>query len=159
MPPLLPLARGLQGLILLLRTHCEHPMRRGRLTMRTLFSAGARSAVLRREFDFDHRVASSILGGCPTAAGLSRRTGGALVLPIHDKLGSFEPGLFPRLPVIILARRTTEIDLIVLLTADEFCGIHIARVHDMHAWQQITLCERFMDERNRRIIRHRRGRG
>src|SRR5213596_3338306 len=107
--------------------------------MRTLCSAGTRSAVLHGEFDFDDRVASPILGGCPTAAGLSRRTSGALVLPIHHKLGGFEACAFPRLPMIILSGRSEEINPILLLTGDEFLGIHIARVHEMHAWQQITL--------------------
>ena len=81
------------------------------------------------------------------------------MLPIHDKLGGFEACTFPRLPMIILSGRPEEIHAIALLTADELLGIHIARVHDMHAWQQITLGERFMDMGNRRIIRHRRGCG
>jgi len=76
------------------------------------------------------------------------------VLPIHHKLVGGEACAFPRLPMILLSGRPEEINAILVLTGDEFFGIHIARVHDMHAWQQITLCERFMDEWNRRIIRH-----
>src|SRR5437667_35398 len=127
--------------ILVARTYREHPTRRGRLTMGTELPAWAGTTVLHREFDFDDRVAPPIQGRRPAATGLPCRTGGALVLPIHDKLGGFEACTFPRLPMIILSGRPEEIHAIALLTADELLGIHIARVHDMHAWQQITLGE------------------
>src|SRR5438309_6303303 len=119
--------------------------------MSTLRSARTGSAVLHREFDFNDWVASPILSRRPTATGLTCRTGGTLVLPIYHKLGGLEPGVLACLPVIILAGRPEEIDPILLLTADQLLGIHIACVHQMHPWQQLTLGEPFMNAWNRGV--------
>ncbi len=100
--------------------------------MGALLPMGAGAAVLHREPDFNHLMASSVLSRSPTATGLSSRTGGALILPIHHKLLSGEPSTFARLPVIIIPAWSKEINPKVALARDELLCVHIARIDDMH---------------------------
>jgi hypothetical protein len=106
------------------------------------------TTILHRTFDFDDRVASSILDGRPTAPGVACWTGGTLLLPIEGKLASLKACAFLGLPVIILSGRAKESDSIVLSAPEQCVSISIAGVYNMRLWQDLLSRQGFMNARH-----------
>lgn len=83
------------------------------MRVRAVLTVRTRTTILHGKFDFDDRVASSILDWRPTATGLACRAGGTLLLPIDSELTSLKARALPGLPMIILSGWPKEIDPIV----------------------------------------------
>jgi hypothetical protein len=115
--------------------------------------------VFGREFDFDDLVGSVVDRWGPAEAFVSLWASGPLVFPIDEEVIGIEASLLIGLPLMIPARWTHQVDLVILLTLDQQLGIHIAGIGNMLFWQQVLALETFMNERCSRIIGNRSGGG
>lgn len=84
-----------------------------------------------REFDLDDLVGSVVDRWGPATAEVSLWARGLLVFPIDEKMIGIEALLLIGLPLMIAARRTDQVDLVVLLTLEQQFGIHVACIHNM----------------------------
>lgn len=111
-----------------------------------------------RALNLDDLVGSVIDSSCPAEAFVSLGARSLLMFPIDEKVISIEACLLTRLPLMVPAGWTQQVDLVVLLALDQQFGIHIARIDNMLVWQELFVLEGFVDDRRSRIIRDR-GRG
>lgn len=65
------------------------------------------------EFDFDDLVGAVVDRWGPATAAMSLWAGGPLVFPIDEKVIGIEASRLPGLPLMIAARRTHQVDLVV----------------------------------------------
>ncbi len=108
-----------------------------------------------REFNLDDLVGSIIDSWGPATARVSLWARSLLLFPIDEKVISIEACRLPRLPLMVPARWTHQVDLVVLLALDQQFGIDIASIDNMLFWQELFVLEGFMDDRRSRIIRNR----
>lgn len=100
----LPLAGGLEGLILWLRSDAEGPPRVALGRPDTVRDLVAAPTVLGRELHLDDWIPTIIYRWCPAGTGLARRAGGLLLVPIDLEVLGIKAGPLTGLPVIIKAR-------------------------------------------------------
>jgi len=99
-----------------------------------------------REFNLDDLVGSVIDSWGPATACVSFWARSLLMFPIDEKVISIEACRLPRLPLMVPARWTHQVDLVVLLALDQQFGIDIASVDNMLFWQELFVLEGFMDD-------------
>src|SRR5690349_8297077 len=103
--------------------------------------AGTGLAVFGREFNLDDLVGSVVDRWGPATARVSLWACGLLVFPVDEKMIGIETLVLIGLPLMIAARRTDQINLVVLLTLEQQFGIHVACIHNMLLREQIFVLE------------------
>ena len=152
---LLPLPRGLDGLMLDLRPDGE--------LARRFFGPGARLADWTGatgravETDAHDGIARDIPAWSPSDARLPLRTAGLVCLPIDHESAQIIALARPPLMAIRPKGGADHVDLMLGVGGDESFSIHIAAIEPMEAGQEITYREVLMDGGPDDAIR--RGRG
>src|SRR6266487_2865309 len=82
---------------------------------------------------------------CPFATVAPLWTGHGSLLPIHRKARDVVAFCLPCLPMDIPTHRPHQPNLLLELTREEYIGIDIARIHQMIAWREVFLGQRFMN--------------
>jgi hypothetical protein len=132
---LLPLAGGLDGLVVGLRADGELPrgvFRRGACT-----TGGARATGGPVETDVDDRIARDIVAWRPFDAGLPLGTVGLLRLPIQDKGLQVIALTGLMLSAIRPTGGTDHVNLILALRRDEIVSIRVAAIEQVSLRQQL----------------------
>jgi len=140
---LLPLAGGLDGLVVGLRPDGELP--RGVSRRGAHLTGGTRATGGLVKPDANDRITRDIVSRPPVDTCMPWRTVGLLRLPIQDKgLQAIAlTGLL--LPAIRPKSGPDHLNLMVALRRDETVSIHVATIAQVGPWQQITLSKGVVD--------------
>jgi hypothetical protein len=153
---LLPLAGGLDGLVVGLRPDGELP--RGVSRRGAHLTGGTRATGGLVKPDANDRITRDIVSRPPVDTCMPWRTVGLLRLPIQDKGLQAIALTGQLLPAIRPKSGPDHLNLMVALRRDETVSIHVATIAQVGPWQQITLSKGVVDGGTPATIR-RGGRG
>src|SRR4051794_29198185 len=116
--------------------------------MSTVPEARTDTAIGTGEFDLDHGITATVLGGRPTLAGTSLRAGYLLLRPINLKLVRRKAFGFACLTFLVAAGGSVQIHAVVPFALDQEFGLPITGIHQVAIRQKILVLQRFVNDRN-----------
>src|SRR3954470_3459047 len=116
--------------------------------MSTVPEARTDTAIGTGEFDLDHGITATVLGGRPALAGTSLGAGYLLLRPINLKLVRRKAFAFPCLTLLVTACGPVKINVVVPFALDQEFGLHITGIHQVAIRQKLLVLQSFVNERN-----------
>src|SRR5262245_3627704 len=106
------------------------------------------STIFGRELYLDNVVGALVNRWRPADTGFSLRTGCLLLIPVNLEVLGVKTSPFLRLPLIILACRSKEVNTVLILAVNHKFRIEKPRINNMGIRNELTHLERSVDHRS-----------